>query len=350
MKRYFILLSGVLLASLFLSCSATNRLTMGITEPAPVTLSADARKIGIINRSMPSESNKHVDKIDQILSAEGKMLDKEGAEATLIALSEVLHEYGTYDEMKILEVEDINKGLGVMPATLTWEQVEQICAENEVDVLFSLALYDTNTKVSYRMTTLQVPNDLGIKMAVPAHELSLRTLIKTGWRIYDNTDRIIADQFISHGEVFAAGKGINPIKAYEAILNRKEAVMQRSMALGKNYALRLSPTNRRIARDYFVRGSNNFKMARRRAQTGDWQGAAELWELEIYNPKPKIAGRACYNMAIINEINGNLKAAIDWASRSYVDYRNKRALNYLNSLKFRQKQEILLQEQLSARY
>ena len=107
MKRYFILLSGVLLASLFLSCSATNRLTMGITEPAPVTLSADARKIGIINRSMPSESNKHVDKIDQILSAEGKMLDKEGAEATLIALSEVLHEYGTYDEMKILEVEEI---------------------------------------------------------------------------------------------------------------------------------------------------------------------------------------------------------------------------------------------------
>ena len=125
--------------------------------------------------------------------------------------------------------------------------------------------------------------------------------------------------------------------------------MQRSMSLGKNYALRLSPTNRRIARDYFVRGSNNFKMARRRAQTGDWLGAAELWELEIYNPKPKIAGRACYNMAIINEINGNLKAAIDWASRSYVDYRNKLALNYLNSLKFRQKQEILLQEQLSAR-
>ncbi len=349
MKRPFILLSGLLLASLIFSCSSTNRLTMGITEPAPVMLSADARKIGIINRSMPSEANKSVDQIDQILSAEGKLLDKEGAEATLIALSEVLHNYWSYDELKILNVDNINKGLGVMPAVLSWDEVERICQEHEVDVLFSLALYDTDTRVSYQMTTMQVPNDLGIKIAVPAHELSLQTLIKTGWRIYDNKDRIVADQYATNGAVSTTGKGINPVKAYEAILNRKEAVLQRSMALGQNYALRLSPTNRRIARDYFVRGTDNFKIARRRAQTGDWQGAAELWEREINNPKPKIAGRACYNMAIINEINGNLKAAIDWASKSYADYRNKRALGYLNSLKFRQRQEILLQEQLSAR-
>ncbi|MBT8208973.1 MAG: hypothetical protein KJP14_00430 [Eudoraea sp.] len=349
MKRTFILLSGLLLAALVLSCSATNRLTMGITEPAPVMLSAEARKIGIINRSMPSESNKGVDKIDQILSAEGQMLDKEGAEASINTLSQALREYGIFDEIKILEDQTLNKGLGIMPANLSWDEVERICQENGVDVLFSLALYDTDTKVSYKLTTMQLPNDLGINMAVPAHELTLHTLIKTGWRIYDNIDQVVADQFMSRGEVFAAGKGINPLKAYEAILNRKEAVMQRSMALGNNYGLRLLPTNRRIARDYFVRGTNNFKIARRRAQTGDWQGAAALWEREIHNPKAKIAGRACYNMAIINEINGNLKAAIDWASRSYVDYRNRRALNYLNRLKFRQSQEILLQEQLSAR-
>ncbi|MBT8179170.1 MAG: hypothetical protein HKP60_08635, partial [Eudoraea sp.] len=242
MKRTFILLSGLLLAALGLSCSATNRLTMGITEPAPVMLSAEARKIGIINRSMPSESNKGVDKIDQILSAEGQMLDKEGAEASINTLSQALREYGIFDEIKILEDQTLNKGLGIMPANLSWDEVERICQENGVDVLFSLALYDTDTKVSYKLTTMQLPNDLGINMAVPAHELTLHTLIKTGWRIYDNIDQVVADQFMSRGEVFAAGKGINPLKAYEAILNRKEAVMQRSMALGNNYGLRLLPT------------------------------------------------------------------------------------------------------------
>ncbi|CAN0473563.1 unnamed protein product [Scytosiphon promiscuus] len=103
----------------------------------------------------------------------------------------------------------------------------------------------------------------------------------------------------------------------------------------------------RISRDYFVRGSDNFVVAKRRAQTGDWQGAAQLWEKELDNSKSKIAGRACYNMAIINEINGDLNAAMDWASKSYADYDNKEALRYLNILKYRLSQNEVLEQQAS---
>lgn len=337
------------MTGLMIGCSATNRLTMGITEPALITLSPDAKKIGIINRSLPSEQNKNVDKIDQILSAEGQMLDKEGAQAAVNALSRALSQSGTFDEVKIIEDEEIKKGLSVLPATLSWDEVDRICEEHEVDVIFSLALYDTDTRVSYNITTMQLPNDLGIKVNVPAHQLNLNTLIKNGWRIYDLRDQRLADEFLSEGQVLTSGKGINPVKAYEAILNRKEAVLERSMILGENYSNRLVPLRRRIARDYFVRGSGNFEVAKRRAQAGDWDGAAELWELEVSNPKRKIAGRACYNMAIINEINGDLSAAIEWASRSYVDYRNNDALRYLNTLRFRQRQDEVLREQLNSR-
>ena len=349
MKRLQTLLLGSLLAGLMIGCSATNRLTMGITEPALVTLSPDAKKIGIINRSLPSEQNKNVDKIDQILSAEGQMLDKEGAQAAVNALSRALLQIGAFDEVKIIEDEEIKKGLSVLPAMLSWDEVDRICEEHDVDVVFSLALYDTDTRVSYNMTTIQLPNDLGIKVNVPAHQLNLNTLIKNGWRIYDSKDQRLADEFLIEGQVRTSGKGINPVKAYEAILNRKEAVMDRSMFLGENYSNRLIPLRRRIARDYFVRGSDNFEVARRRAQTGDWDGAEELWELEVSNPKRKIAGRACYNMAIINEINGDLNAAIEWASRSYADYRNNDALRYLNTLRFRQRQDEVLREQLNSR-
>lgn len=349
MKRPLIFLFAALLISLSPGCSATNRLTMGITEPAIVTLSPEAYKAGIINRSLPSEKNKNIDKIDQVLSAEGRMLDLEGAQAAVSSLFEVLANNNSFEEVKIIKDPSLNKGLGILPSPLSWEQVEQICSDYGIDVLFSLALYDTDTKVTYKTTTMQVPNNLGIKVAVPAHELHLNTLIKNGWRIYDLKSRTIADQFLSEGQVFSSGRGLNPVKAYEAILNRKEAVIERSMVLGNNYAFRLRPTKRRIARDYFVRGTGNFEMAKRRAQAGDWNGAAELWEREINHPKAKIAGRACYNMAIINEINGDLEAAIDWASKSYVDYRNNQALAYLNRLKYRQQQDARLQDQLLAR-
>jgi hypothetical protein len=137
------------------------------------------------------------------------------------------------------------------------------------------------------------------------------------------------------------------MKAYEAIAGRKEAVLEVSRAIGQRYASRILPYSIRVQRVYFVRGTNNFKIAKRRAQTGNWNGAAELWEQEVLNPKRKVAGRATYNMAIINEINGDLDAAIGWASKSYADYRNKEALHYLNILKNRKAriQQLQLQQQ-----
>ena len=76
-------------------------------------------------------------------------------------------------------------------------------------------------------------------------------------------------------------------------------------------------------------------MTKRRARAGDWDGAADLWHQEIDNKKAKVAGRAHYNMAISNEINGNFNEAVDWATKSYTDYNNKEALDYLRILKRR---------------
>jgi len=197
------------------------------------------------------------------------------------------------------------------------------------------------------MTTMEVPNPLGAKVAVPAHEVTLSTLIRSEWRIYDVRSRTILDEYIFNDPVLSQGKGINPVKALEAIKNRDEIVVQSSKDMGFSYSQRLLPYSIRVTRDYFVSGTDNFKIGKRRAQTGDWDGAAKLWEMELQNPSPKIAGRACYNMAIINEINGDLPTAINWASRSYVDYKNKDALRYLSLLKERALQNEILEQQNS---
>ena len=89
---------------------------------------------------------------------------------------------------------------------------------------------------------------------------------------------------------------------------------------GRDYALRIIPYWLRVSRDYYVRGTDNFRMARRKAQTGNWDEAAAIWEKETANSNDKVAGRACYNMAIINEINGDLKGAMQWAQKAYENY------------------------------
>lgn len=348
MKNYNLILAYMGLFLLFTACSATNTLTMGALDPAPVFLPKDITSIGIINRSLPSEGNKQIDKIDQILSAEGLNLDKKGSEAAIYALKhELIRDY-RFEEVEILDgTEEIRKGLGVFPAALPWEVIEALCEANGVDAIFSLAFYDTDTKASYELTTMQLPNSFGVKVSVPAHEVSLNTVIRNGWRIYNPRNKEVIDAFTFNKHIVSVGKGINPVKALEAIMGRNEAVIQYSRNMGSAYGLRLLPHKHRVSRDYFVRGTENFVIAKRRAQTGDWDGAAKYWEQELGNSDPKIAGRACYNMAIINEINGDLTTAMDWASKSYSDYKNKNALRYLNVLKYRFAQNQALEQQVS---
>ncbi|MFD0797588.1 DUF6340 family protein [Maribacter chungangensis] len=348
MKKHIKTLAYLILTFLITSCSATNRLTMGVTEPALVYLPSDVKRVGIINRSEPSKGNKVLDDIDKILSAEGLHLDEKGAEAAISSLSSQLAAIRNFEEIKIIkDVEEIKKGLAVLPATLSWNVVEKICEENEVDVLFSLAFFDTDTKADYKITTMKLPNSMGIDVDVPAQEVALATSISNGWRVYDPQLKEVVDERIYTKQMLFKGSGINPLKAVEAVAGRNETVQEYSKNVGIAYANRLTPKRIRVARDYFVRGTDNFKIAQRRAQAGDWDGAAELWQQELAHPDAKIAGRAHYNMAISHEINGDIDKAIEFASLAYTDYRNNIALDYVNVLKFRVRQIRILDQQLA---
>jgi hypothetical protein len=68
----------ILAAILFVSCK-TNELYINILQPAPVTMPSGIKKIGIINRSIPTDETKLVDVLDKALSLEGADLDRDGA-------------------------------------------------------------------------------------------------------------------------------------------------------------------------------------------------------------------------------------------------------------------------------
>lgn len=337
-----LLLTGFILCS----CSSKNLLTLSVTEPAPVYVPSAIKTIGIIDRSLPSEKNKNLDIVDKILSAEGKDLDKDGAHESVSGLFDELAKNDRFSEVKILDKVDLRSpGLGIFPSALSWKSIEEICKENKVDAIFVLSYYDTDAKIDYKAVPVEIDAPLGIKIPALEHHASIATLIKTGWRIYDPINKLIRDEYWANQNVVSKGVGINPMKAVAAIAGRKDAVFQASNRIGYNYALRIIPYRIRVSRYYYVRGTDNFIIAKRRAQTGNWDGAAELWDKEVANPKGKIAGRACYNMAIINEINGDLDAAVEWASKSYTDYNDKMAIRYLKTLRYRINKNIQLEQQ-----
>lgn len=338
MRKYITILT---LAFLMVSCK-TNQLYLNVTEPAPVTVPSYIKKVGVINRSAPTDETRAVDVIDKVLSLEGDKLDKEGALESIKGLSDELLNNNRFSDVKVLN--DINfktNKLALFPVPLSWEIVEKICNETGTDALFSLEKFDTDTRISYSNRPVEIKTPLG-KLAGLEHQADMNTIVKTGWRIYDPASKAILDEYIYEDAIVFTGRGINPLLAAGALIGRKDAVNKVSNEAGHGYAMRLIPYRLRVYRDYYVKGTANFKIARRKAQLGKWDEAGELWQKETENPKMKIAGRAVYNMAIISEINGDLDSALGWAQKSYEDYNNKLGIKYVRILENRKyKNEVL---------
>ena len=172
----------LLLASILLSaCSATNYLTMSVTEPAPVTIPTNIKTIGIINRSAASDKTKNLDKIDKVLSIEGKNLDKDGAKESVTGAFDELKSFNKFTEVKIIQDTSIKSpGMGVLPAALPWVIVQSVCQKNQVDALFELSLYDTDTKVDYKAVPIEIDGPLGVKVPAVESHCTVYTKIKTG--------------------------------------------------------------------------------------------------------------------------------------------------------------------------
>jgi hypothetical protein len=336
----------ILLAAVVCSCK-TNLVYIRATNPAPVTISNNSKNIGIVNRSIPSGDNKSLNTIHQATSGETLKLIKEASTECIRGLNDALTQNKRFDIIKPLnQVELTTPVAGSFPSQLSWTQVESICNDNGVDLLFVLEVFDTELKViPLTPPPTKITNVMDVINTVTQSQVNINTTVKTGWRIYDPKNKYILDEFPLSDYMSITANASTIVNTTEAMLGRNEAIKQSANKLGNMYADRIIPYYLTVTRDYYVKGNRNFKIATRKARTRNWDGAGEIWLKETNSSKRKIAGRACYNMAILGEINGDLDAAIQWAQKSYENYNNKLALKYVNILRYRKQTSQRLQNQ-----
>jgi len=299
----------------------------------------------VVNRSEVSKKSKVFNVVNKVISMEGPGVDKEGSQATITGLSDELRKNDRFDEVTMLTNTDLSTDVpGTFPSPLSWDIVEKYCMENKADALFSLELFDTQSKIDFSTNKTTIKTPLGNMPAIE-QQANMHTLVKAGWRIYDVRGKNILDEAALARTITYHGRGINPLLATGALIHRKDAVKEVGNLAGHAYAFSIIPLWNRVTRYYYIKGNDNFKVATRKARTGNWDGAAKLWQEETNNPNGKIAGCACYNMAIVSEIKGDLDMAIKWARQSYENYNNHLALNYVNLLNNRKINNAILEDQ-----
>ena len=348
MKRHFLKLGLYTIVLALGSCASTRELEVTALEPAAIDLQQDMVRIGIVNSSESGSQDTFADGIDRRISKEDVILSEKGQDAAIIGLQEALDKDGRFDTIIFIKnTPQVLRGLGTAPKQEAWQSIAEICETHDLDAIFALASYETDTQVKVKKTSYIALDMIRVRNKVRGHEITVETLIENGWRIYEPSTQTVLDEFVFTGEIVSTGQGKTPARALENLGSRHDDFVVRSKEDGTKYGARLRPTERKIVREYYIKGSPNLEQAHRFASDQDWEQAVSLWEKDIQSTKSKTRSKACHNLAVWHEYQGRLEDALIWARKADETFSTKSSKAYVANLESRQERQILVNSQLS---
>ena len=186
----------------------------------------------------------------------------------------------------------------------------------------------------------------GVKIKEVRHKAILEMKIVSGWRIYDNLNKVIVDEnkFTEFKEFSAWGNSRK--EAERNLPYRGVALKQSGDFAGIQYGKRISPVWVQAKRIYYTGKEDALKQASKSVKSNQWDDAIEIWKKVVSLNDKEIASKASFNMALASEIKGYLDAAIDWAKKAKA-LGDKRANAYISTLNKRKQDQKKLNQQLN---
>ena len=338
------LIFSILISSLLVSCKTTS-VYVDVLKPAQITVNPGIKSIVFVNRSRPAKAERARNMLEGAITGEAPFADRIGSEKCLEGAVARLNGSPRFTAALATDVELKGTGTRQFPEPLDWDLIEGICKKYNSDALVALEVFDSNNHYDVKeREAKKKENDKEITYT--EFRATLDVEVQAGWRIYYVKQHKIVDQ-----NIFTDWKGWSSTsdakkKAQQGLPSQDRAVSDAGYYAGQQYAFRISPLWIRVSRMYYKKGNADFDKAFRKAQTNDWQGAADLWQKYANSSDQKIASYATYNLALASEMNGDLQGALEWARKSYVDYQNKKARYYMNILEQRINDQQRLDEQM----
>ena len=341
--RYFGL---VVLVCICLPGRSLPRMYVNVLKPAAINVDQHIKTIAIINRTLPESKIANI--IEGAITGEGIGLDTEAVQKTLDGLVNTLKNSSRFDVRRTtIKLKSTVTG-ATFPPTLAWGEVTKIAGNNNSDAVLAIEIFDSDFIVTNAAKDATSVDKDGKKISTKEYYAEGVANIKVGFRLYDPSNKTIADEkFFSYSRTWKA-KGTSATDAAAHLINRKNAVLDVSYSAGTTYGRRITPSWTRVTRYYYKRGKKNrdLEVGSRKAQVNDWDGAIAAWEKAVNSNIDKVAGRAAYNLALAYEVKGDLSLAKEWAERSYGDFKNKKGREYAGILDQRIWEESRLKEQL----
>lgn len=332
-----------------IGCNTYN-FTTNILVPADITLPSHIDKVGIMNRSLPEKSDLFNNILEGFLSGESVVADREGS---MYAIRSTVANLNNNPRFKAtsLEGEDY-RGTGTkkFPVPLDWEIVNKLCQKYGVDAIACLETFDSDVMIAPGSRQKTRKNN-GVEEKYTEFFCDLRIRVNAGWRVYDNIKKQMIDEQVFYDEKSWTGVGLTPDEAMHKLPNKRGAINDAAGFSGQMFAFRISPKWMNASRYIYTKPKKEplFKKAKELASAEKWKEAAEIWSELAKRQDEKIAGRACFNMAVASEMEGNLPVAYTWAEKAYKEKGLKKASYYINTLNTRIMEQKKLKEQMEGK-
>ncbi|HPG34232.1 MAG TPA: DUF6340 family protein [Lentimicrobium sp.] len=335
---------SVAVMMLLASCGTATQ-QMQILKPGMITLPSDIKRVGVVNRSLPGEGHGFGNFLEGLVSGESIAADREASGKCIRGLAAGLNEGPRLNAVVIEGVDLRGTGTRQWPVSLPWEQVSDICSRFNVDALIALETFDSD--MALRESSADVERVINKeKVVVREYYAELLMNVRSGWTIYQPALQEIVDQDAFTDEMRWEESGDSPQKALGSLPSKRELLNESGFFSGTQYAARISPTWVNETRTYYRKANDEFKIAAKFVKQQKWTDAIGIWKRYTVDADPKVAGRACYNMALASEMDGNLVIALEWANRSWQSFGLKQGEFYAQLIEHRIFEQKKLEKQM----
>ncbi len=315
-KYYFIAFSmaGLLLAS----CKTSFRIS--VKQPAAVQVPSKYKNFGVVNNVNNTNSpDKIIENILNGAQLNGNVIASERA------MDGVVNALGNSRDMsaRIVESEEVHGENGA----LNWDVLDSLANEQELDGFIELVEFRSQAPIGGSVAanaTGQTSQKLSGTLIMNVHlqDTTLRfdRLSVNGW----------------YRVPLSGSTGILDILNDAA--RKREYYRKLGFTLGNQAGRLIYPNWVWVGRKYYTKGSRVLKQAKPMIAKGNWDIAEEQLMYDIDNPKRKIRGRVLYNLALVNEGQGDIDKAMEYAKRAALECGDKLSNEYLVQLRKRQRE------------
>jgi len=346
MMKHFVFFIASLMLVLVSSC--THIIKLEVMKPAEITLPSHLAKIGIVNRSVVSYKQENKDKIfniiEGLLTGESIGADRDASEECIKGLLSITSQQ---NRITYIRLPNLNgTGLALEKRNLTWDEVDKICKEHQLNGILVLESFDSFNNLSIAPTIVKVKSPNGTLVDAPQFNAQANLRVINSWRLYDAEKHKIFDEIRNVSDRTFSSAAPTERDAVMQLPNKRQMLNQTGYNAGCQFGKRISPNWIWVTRYVYKGKGSQMKLAYRYSYNKNWDKASQVWSKCTNDPKRKTAGKACYNMAVVCEVKGKLDMAVDWVNKAYENHNFKPAVDYKRQLQGRIADQERLKSQL----